>query len=242
MTQMGSNLYYSCEMSKNLQSSILETADTYKKLLKLGERLNSLETVESAESFSSTVAQKILPLNEEKKSRAPKRASSISHNPHSSRIDEELLNKKRTMRWKVVLPAEYDPNDTERTLKCKKMVPGLKEVLPEKGIYVNCAKLMHAKRVSGDCKTLESLVLEEVFSKIALTVCSTWHETKSPNKCWIERPPLYLAAWDILFNYVLRFGSQQDWKIDTEEIIKAMDNKIYEIRIQTDILTERCML
>ncbi|CAG9792504.1 unnamed protein product [Diatraea saccharalis] len=242
MTQVGSNLYYTCEMYKNLQSSILETADTYKKLLNLAERFNALETVKGAASFSSTVAPKLLSLKEEKKSRAPKRASSINHNPHSSRIDEELLNKKRTMQWKVVLPAEYDPNDTEWTLKCKKIVPGLKELLPEKGIYVNCAKLMHAERVSGDCKTLASLVLEEVFSKIALTVCSTWYENNFPNECWIERPPLDLAAWYILFNYVLRFGRQHGWKIDTEEIIKAMDNKIYEIRIKNDILTEPCML
>ncbi|KAJ2948312.1 hypothetical protein O0L34_g7548 [Tuta absoluta] len=47
LPQIRSNMYNSCKMYKNLKRSIYESADTYKKLMEVAERLNALRASES---------------------------------------------------------------------------------------------------------------------------------------------------------------------------------------------------
>ncbi|AEE09584.1 conserved hypothetical protein [Cotesia vestalis bracovirus] len=139
----------------------------------------------------------------------------------------------REQRGTFSLPAEYDPNDTKWTLKYRENKPGLVELIPRTGVYVKRKELKRCIRESNDCRTLARLLLTEIFSHSALSVCSwTGGKAKAFNSVNIDvRPGLDENARMVLLTFVEQYGKKNGWSMaNTSAVMSTIRTKINDIR------------
>ncbi|CAG9786677.1 unnamed protein product [Diatraea saccharalis] len=147
------------------------------------------------------------------------------------------MNKIHGQAREFILPPEYDPNDSQWSLKHRKKTKDLVELIPQSGVYVNAIKLKHCLRMSKDSKTLARMLLVEVFSESALSVCSL--TGKKANVFDLEgtsiRPGLDEHARTVLLNYVEQYAFENNWvKLDIHTISNSLRNKMQEMRAKKD--------
>ncbi|CAG9790044.1 unnamed protein product [Diatraea saccharalis] len=149
--------------------------------------------------------------------------------------EKETPKKIRGQIRTFVLPAEYDPKDTRWTLKHRENNPklGLVELLPRTKVYINSIRLSHCKRVAKDSKTLARMLLVEIFSQTALSVCSlTGARANAFEVCGTKvRPGLDEQARMVILNFVEEHARQKNWGVfDTQSVINSIRSKIQEMR------------
>ncbi|CAD6243348.1 GSCOCT00013040001.2-RA-CDS [Cotesia congregata] len=238
-TQMGSTLRYTTDMYNTLRSSILDTAQTYKKLLGAVEEFNSAQKLASNSSSSSNRREEVSQFPEERHMKISARANSS----YTNRYNEEVANnppKKKHNSWRFVLPSEYDPRDTRWTLKYRTNLPGLVELMPQSDVYVSYGDLKYCQQVSKDCKSLALRLLPAVFNSKALSVCLSITERAqaSDNVRSNARPELDDHACSALLNFVLEHGLQRGWNTDLQPILSTLHSKIQEIRFRYGVMVE----
>ncbi|XP_061727443.1 uncharacterized protein LOC133532689 [Cydia pomonella] len=142
-------------------------------------------------------------------------------------------SKNHKRRYTFVLPPEYDPNDSRWTLKHRKNGPGLIELIPQSRIYVNEKRFKKVIESSNDCRALARLLLTEVFSKNALSVCSmTGGQARAFKPLENDvRPGLDKHARLVLLAFIEEYGNKRKWNTaDTMGIISSIRTKIQEMR------------
>ena len=137
-----------------------------------------------------------------------------------------------------VLPPEYDPNDTRWTLMYRENNPELNlvELIPGRNVFINAIKLAHCKQVTKDAKALARMLLVEIFSPTALSVCSfTGARANAFDVSGTNvRPGLDENARMTLLSYVEEHSVSKDWgAFDSQAIINSLRSKIQEIRAKS---------
>ncbi|KAH0547115.1 hypothetical protein KQX54_017153 [Cotesia glomerata] len=219
-TQMSANLAFARDMFDCLRNTILTCAQTHETLLKKVIKLNSIEPFQS---FSSLPNNVISQASQERPARDNDNATIVGNATTSI----------REQRGSFSLPAEYDPNDTKWTLKYREIKPGLVELIPQTGVYVESKELERCIRESSDCRTLACLLLTEVFSQNALSVCSwTGGKAKAFNSVNIDvRPGLDENARMVLLAFVEEHGKKHSWStFNTSAVMSTIRTKIKDIR------------
>ncbi|CAG17486.1 unnamed protein product [Bracoviriform congregatae] len=239
LTQMGSTLRYTTDMYNTLRSSILDTAQTYKKLLGAVEEFNSVQKLASNSSSSSNRTEEVSQLSEERHIEVAASTSSSTQNQHS-RGDANRTPKIKYNSWRLVLPPEYDPRDTRWTLKYRTNLPGLVELTPQSGVYVSYGDLKYCQQVSKDCQSLAKRLLSAVFNRKALSVCfSMTEKAQAPDNVVSNiRPELDDNACTVLLNFVLEHGLQRGWNTDLQPILSTLHCKIQEIRFKYGVVVQ----
>lgn len=153
-------------------------------------------------------------------------------NGNNDNYDEEAT---KTMKkpCSFILPSDYDPNDTRWTLKYQVPGPGIIELIPHSNIYIKVHRLAYCKRVARDCETLARMLLTEIFSISALSVCSlTGARAKAFDLDGSDvRPGLDEHARSVLLIFVEEYGIKNRWRVfDTQSILNSIRSKIQEIR------------
>nr|ACE75433.1 conserved hypothetical protein [Glyptapanteles indiensis] len=221
-TQMGANLSYTSDMFNHLRNSILVCAKTYEKLLEQVDKFNLIESLQTPKSSPNNVTSPVQQMTQGKSA-----GDDIKIGVGSAPAPI------REQRGTFSLPAEYDPNDSKWTLKYREYKPGLVELLPRTGVYVSKKELKRCIQKSTDCRTLTRLLLTEVFSENALSVCSlTGGRAKAFNSVNIDvRPGLDDHARMVLLTFVEEHGNKYGWiTSDTPAVMSSIRTKINEIR------------
>ncbi|XP_045500023.1 uncharacterized protein LOC123697524 [Colias croceus] len=237
-TQMGSVLINTIYMYENLRSSILETAQIYKKLLRAVELFNSIQNSTGNETFRINLRPEVRKSPEEIRTEVTASTSSSSQDRHSKH-DANKPPENKHESWRFGLPPEYDRHDTRWTLKYRRNLPGLVELIPQSGVFISYRVLKYCQHVSKDCKSLARRLLSAVFSIKALSVCSTMTEKAQAPVGTDARPELDNHACEVLLNYVFDYGLQQGWNRDLSSILSSIDETICKIRIYHRIVVER---
>lgn len=212
--QMGANLSYIRDMYNFLRSSIVVCNQTYDAML---ERINKINLAAVSQSELQVTQLTQVTLTRD------------NNDDTSVRNDTKPISDKRGT---FSLPEEYDPNDTSWTRKYQELKPGLVELLPKSGVYVNKKELKRCIRESSDCRSLARSLLTEVFSKNALSVCSlTGGKAKAFKSVNIDvRPGLDKHARIVLVAFVESHGIKRGWAPDTFGVISSIRTKINDIR------------
>lgn len=134
-----------------------------------------------------------------------------------------------------VLPKEYDAKDTRWTLKYREKDPKLllEELIPGSKVYIESIKLGHCKRTAKECKALARMLLVEIFTHNALTVCSLTGARANAfhNNGTYVRPGLDNKARLTMFKFVEEFGKENQWApFDKRAVICSVRSRIQEIR------------
>ncbi|KAG8039431.1 hypothetical protein G9C98_008074 [Cotesia typhae] len=220
LTQMGANLCFTRDMFYGLRNSILVCAQTYETLLEKVDKLNSIEPVQNSAA----------PRNNEISQGTQEIPAEDNDNTTSEDNSKTSI---REQRGRFSLPAEYDPNDTKWTLKYRENKPGLVELISRTGVYVKRKELKRCIRESNDCRTLARLLLTEIFTHSALSVCSwTGSKAKAFNSVNIDvRPGLDENARMVLLTFVEQFGKKRGWSmVNTSAVMSTIRTKINDIR------------
>ncbi|XP_074097875.1 uncharacterized protein LOC141526701 [Cotesia typhae] len=219
-TQMGANLAFARDMFDCLRNSVITCAQTHETLLKKVMKFNSIVPYQ----ISTSSPNNVLSQATQGKSARDNDNATIVGNATTS-----IREKKVTFS----LPAEYDPNDTKWTLKYRENKPGLIELIPQTGVYVKKKELKRCIRESNDCRTLARLLLTEVFSQNALSVCSwTSGKAKAFTSANIDvRPGLDVNARMVLLSFVEEHGKKYGWNTsNTLAVMTTIRTKIKDIR------------
>ncbi|CAD6243351.1 GSCOCT00013041001.2-RA-CDS, partial [Cotesia congregata] len=238
-TQISSTLRYTTDMYSTLRSSILDTAQTYKKLLGAVEQFNSTQNSADNKSFSINSKPEVRKSPKRRHTEVTASTSSITQDQHSN-DDANEPPKKKYNSWRFVLPPEYDPHDTKWTLKYRTNLPGLIELRPQRGVWVSYGDLKYCQQVSKDCKSLARRLLLAVFNRKALSVCLSITERAqaSDNVGSNARPELDDHACTVLLNFVLEHGLQRGWNTDIQPILNTLHSKIQEIRFKYGVVVQ----
>ncbi|XP_047503328.1 uncharacterized protein LOC125048614 isoform X3 [Pieris napi] len=234
--KMGSVLRYTTDMYNTLRSIMLDTAETYKK--SSVEQFNTAGSTASSASSSSNLIHEGPRSPEATHSKVTASASSSNQDQHRNNVANKTPENSKLYRF--VLPPEYDADDTRWTLKYRKNMPGLVELMPQSGVYVSSGYLNYCQQVSKDCKSLASRLLTEVFNRNALSICSSMNEKAQPYNN-IEsniRPDLDDHACSVLLNLVLEHGLQRGWNTDLEPILRILHSKMLEFRCRYGVMYE----
>ncbi|XP_044597518.1 uncharacterized protein LOC123274088 [Cotesia glomerata] len=239
-TEMGSTLRYTTDMYNTLRSSILDTAETYKKLLGAVEQFNTAGNAASKAFPSSNLRPEGPRSPEARHTKVTVSASSSNQDQHRNDVANKTPKKKNNKLYQFVLPPEYDAYDTRWTLKYRTNLPGLVELMPQSGVYVSSGDLNYCRQVSKDCKSLARRLLPEVFNRNALSICSSMSEKAqaSNNVDSTIRPDLDDHACSVLLNFVLEHGLQHGWNIDLQPILRTLHSKMQEIRFKYGVMVE----
>lgn len=140
------------------------------------------------------------------------------------------LNKIRDKAHKFTLPPEYDPNDSRWTLKHREKKSGLVELLPQSQVYIDAIQLSNCNIMSQDSKILARMLLLEIFTKNALSVCSLTGKKANAFEGPI-RPGLDEHARTVLLNYVKKYAAEKNWAdFDRQLVVNSIRNKMQEMR------------
>lgn len=207
-------------MLKSLCLGCLQHCKTLRKLIEL-----------SGDDNSNDENINVMAVND----KIPGSQNNSDHDGHDNEENEDDVpsDKIRGQARKFTLPPEYDPGDSKWTLKHKEKNQGLVELTPGSHIYVNAVQLSNCKRISKDSKTLARMLLVEVFSENALSVCSlTGKRAYAYDLMGLRvRPGLDEHARNILLSYVEDYALKQKWvTFDKHTILTCLRNKIQEIR------------
>lgn len=219
-TQMGANLAFARDMFDCLQNFITTCTQTHETLLKKIMEFNSIEPYQISTSSPNNVL-----------SQATQGTSAIDND--NATIVGNATTSIREKKGTFFLPAEYDPNDTKWTLKYRENKPGLVELIPQTDVYVKRKTLKRCIRESSDCRTLARMLLTEVFSQNALSVCSwTGGKAKAFNFVNIDvRPGLDENARMVLLSFVEEHGKKRGWNTsNTLAVMNTIRTKIKDMR------------
>ncbi|CAD6243601.1 GSCOCT00013085001.2-RA-CDS [Cotesia congregata] len=219
-TQMGANLSLTRNMFDGLRNSYLVCAQTYKALLGKVDKLNSIEPLQNSASPPNNVISQVT------------KEILAGDNDNTTGVDNATTSI-HELRSTFSLPPEYDPNDTKWTLKYRENKRGLVELIPRTGVYVKRKELKRCIRESNDCRTLARLLLTEVFSQNALSVCTwTGGKAKAFNSVNIDiRPGLDENARMVLLTFVEQHGKKCGWSMaNTSAVMSTIRTKINDIR------------
>ena len=238
--QMGSTLRHTTDMYNNLRSLILDTAQTYKKLLGAVEQFNTAGNAATIASPSSNLRPESPRSSEAKHTKITASASSSNQDQHSNDGANIMPEKKHNKLYRFVLPPEYDAYDTRWTLKYQTNLPGLVELMPQSGVYISSGDLLYCQQVSKDCNSLAALLLPQVFSRNALSVCSSMSEkAQAANNVGSSiRPDLDDHACSVLINFVLEHGLKRGWNTDLQPILRTLHCQMEEIRFKYGVMVE----
>nr|QZB49157.1 BEN [Cotesia vestalis bracovirus] len=134
-----------------------------------------------------------------------------------------------------VLPPEYDPHDTRWTLKYRENDPKLNlvELVPGSSVFINSLKLAHCKLAAKESKELARMLLVEVFSQSALSVCSLTgvranaFDISGTN----VRPGLDEKARITILSFVKEHALEKNWgPFDSQSVINTLRSKIQDLR------------
>ncbi|AEE09484.1 conserved hypothetical protein [Cotesia vestalis bracovirus] len=239
-TQMGSTLRHTTDMYNTLRSSILETAETYKKLLGAVEQFNTAGHAATIASPSSKLRPESPRSPEARHTKVTASASSSNQDQHTNDGADKTPENKHNKLYRFVLPPEYDAYDTRWTLKYQTNLPGLVELMPQSGVYVSKGDLLYCQQVSKDCKSLAQRLLPQVFSRNALSICLSMSEkAQAANNVGSSiRPDLDDHACSVLLNFVIEHGLQRGWNTDLEPILSILHSKMEEIRSKHGVMVE----
>ena len=238
--QMGSTLRHTTDMYNTLRSSIHDTAQTYKKLLGAVEQFNTAENAATIASPSSNLRPESPRSSEAKHTKITTSASSSNQDQHSNDGANITPEKKHNKLYRFVLPPEYDAYNTRWTLKYQTNLPGLVELMPQSGVYISSGDLLYCQQVSKDCNSLAALLLPQVFSRNALSVCSSMSEkAQAANNVGSSiRPDLDDHACSVLINFVLEHGLKRGWNTDLQPILRTLHCQMEEIRFKYGVMVE----
>ncbi|XP_013136511.1 PREDICTED: uncharacterized protein LOC106101737 [Papilio polytes] len=144
-----------------------------------------------------------------------------------------VIQSKSCSKCSFVLPQEYNPNDSRWTLRYPAIVPGVVELIAGSNIYVNERSLNSCKRVANTYRTLGRLLLVEIFSQNALSVCTLIGRKKNTlNTCELDvRPGLDGEGIRILLKYLEIHGFINGWEpFDLKSVETSLRNRLLEIR------------
>ncbi|XP_072931949.1 uncharacterized protein [Epargyreus clarus] len=143
----------------------------------------------------------------------------------------EPPTKKRGSKITFLLPQEYDQHDSRWTLKYQKIEPGVVELMPSREIYINNLKFNDCKRAANNYEAFGQMLLSEIFSRNALSVCSL-KDTKNNYVRGLDiRPGLDKTAISTLTTYVMHYGHTQGWgPFDMNSFENSLRRKILEVR------------
>nr|ACE75431.1 conserved hypothetical protein [Glyptapanteles indiensis] len=149
--------------------------------------------------------------------------------------DKKVLKTTRGNIRTFVLPPEYDPDDTRWTLKYRENDPELNlvELIPQSNVFINSIKLAHCKRSSKDSKALARMLLVEIFSQVALSVCSlTGARANAFDISGTNvRPGLDEPARMAILSFVEEYAREKKWgAYDSQSILNTLRSKIQEVR------------
>lgn len=134
-----------------------------------------------------------------------------------------------------VLPPEYDPHDTRWTLKYRENDPKLNlvELVPGSNVFINSLKLAHCKLTAKESKALARMLLVEIFSLSALSVCSLTgvranaFDINGTN----VRPGLDEKARITILSFVKEHALDRNWgPFDSQGVINSLRSKIQDLR------------
>ncbi|CAG4935646.1 unnamed protein product [Colias eurytheme] len=237
-TQMYSTVEHTTDMYNTLRLFIHDTAKMYKKVLGAVEEFN---TAGNAFPSSNPILDvEHLVLAEERRTTLSASASFSNQDQHSNDVANKTPEKNHMKLFRFVLPPEYDAYDSRWTLKYPTYLPGLVELVPESHVYVNYDELKYCQQVSKDCPSLARRLLTEVFTRNALSVCSSMSETaKASNSVGSNiRPDLDDHACSVLLNFVIEHGLQRGWNTSLKPIMDMLHSKTQEIRFHFGIMVE----
>ncbi|ABK63364.1 hypothetical protein [Cotesia plutellae polydnavirus] len=239
-TQMGSTLRHTTDMYNTLRSLILDTAETYKKLLGAVEQFNTAGNAATIASPSSKLRPESPRSPEARHTKVTASASSSNQDQHTNDGADKTPENKHNKLYRFVLPPEYDAYDTRWTLKYQTNLPGLVELMPQSGVYVSKGDLLYCQQVSKDCKSLAQRLLPQVFSRNALSICLSMSEkAQAANNVGSSiRPDLDDHACSVLLNFVIEHGLQRGWNTDLEPILSILHSKMEEIRSKHGVMVE----
>ncbi|XP_023945285.2 uncharacterized protein LOC112051055 [Bicyclus anynana] len=220
------NLSQLLAMENNLRNSMNQITEMYEKALE-SEASNA-----SDDSFNIKLPASNIVLSETSQISEEKQAEAISN---SLCIKEDIYEAPRehyNLRYAIVMPLEYDPNNSKWTLNHPEFQPGLEELLPRTGIYVDSIQLAYCKQSSNDCNTLAEMLLPVVFSLGALSVCtliSGMANTSATTRKYY-RPALDKKALFTLQDFVENFGRERGWTFDVISVCTSLQDKVLEMR------------
>ncbi|XP_059062748.1 uncharacterized protein LOC131855487 [Achroia grisella] len=229
---MGSTISNTCDIFNDIHTSMPKSREMYQKLLDYFNKFNIIEnSVNDITETNTTPDQNITIESQNKVDKIKKSNNNVGNKV--TKINEPKKKYAR-QRHSFILPPEYDPKDTKWTLKYRKRVTGVVELVPNSGIYVNALGLANCKQKSEDCKTLARMLLSEVYSRNALSVCSITgkkpnaYENRNDN----VRPGLNEYAKMALLTYVEDYGRRKNWPLfDEHTILSTIRSRIQKIRM-----------
>ncbi|XP_050682746.1 uncharacterized protein LOC126978076 [Leptidea sinapis] len=149
--------------------------------------------------------------------------------------DNEVRKTTRGHIRTFILPPEYDPHDTRWTLKYRENDPELNlvELVPGSSVFINSLKLAHCKLTAKNSKELARMLLVEIFSMTALSVCSLTgvranaFDISGTN----VRPGLDEKARMTILTFVEKHAVEKKWgPFDSQSVINSLRSKIQDIR------------
>ncbi|XP_047037978.1 uncharacterized protein LOC124643148 [Helicoverpa zea] len=104
--------------------------------------------------------------------------------------------------------------DSRWTLKHKKRAPGLKELIPESGVYINARSFENIETSAKNASDLIRKLMPEIFSEKALNVCSL--------KGKFNRPGLDCNAVRTILTFVDEYGAEKKWDKYGRDVCSVM--------------------
>ncbi|XP_057321120.1 uncharacterized protein LOC130664936 [Microplitis mediator] len=217
----------------NLRRVIVNNAEALRDVKQLIADSRSSNSDNPTTSLSTNTTVEIEKISEKNQSKQQQQQEEYEN--HLDVNMNEVPKKRRSQKRKFVLPRDYDKNDSRWTLKHRRLVPGVVELMPHTNVYINFVALSNCKRLAKDCKSLARMLLVEIFTKSALSVCSL---TGSRARAYdivgaTVRPGLDENARTVLLSYVEEYGRAKDWiTVDTSSIQNSLRNKMQEFRFK----------
>ncbi|KAJ0176976.1 hypothetical protein K1T71_006985 [Dendrolimus kikuchii] len=133
------------------------------------------------------------------------------------------LNNKQNSNRSLDFPPEYDSNDTRWTLKHRKFVVGIVELVPRSSVYISVTEYARCIRKANNCTSLAQMLLTSIFSDRALRVCSLFGENTGTK--------LDEHTKEVILKFVAVYGIENDWPTySSHTMTDILNNKIQDIR------------
>uniref|UniRef100_A0A2A4K9J5 BEN domain-containing protein n=1 Tax=Heliothis virescens TaxID=7102 RepID=A0A2A4K9J5_HELVI len=161
----------------------------------------------------------------------------IKEHERSAKVSKQKSRdcKKRRKNISETEPQLLDTSrcNTKWTLKHPEPGPGLVELVPHTGVYVNEEVLIESRETFQDATKFARALLEDIFTQEALHVCSfTGSFPKRGKKCNLQgRPGLDVNARETLISYAKEYGTEKNMRYaDVVSITNSIKNKLQKYR------------
>nr|CCQ19222.1 BEN domain protein [Cotesia sesamiae Kitale bracovirus] len=260
--KMKINFAETCQIARDLHESLVESQKVIERIANASENLRAMKNGKVAVVTSKEVTAEVQQIAEEnqaerKEEKKPNdsmeegKKEDIDMDFKSSENDDDcggdvkdvedqdrdkkIPNKIRSQIRSFVLPPEYDPHDTRWTLKYRENDPKLNlvELVPGSSVFINSLRLAHCKLSAKESKELARMLLVEVFSQSALSVCSLTgvranaFDVSGTN----VRPGLDEKARITILAFVKEHALEKNWgPFDSQSVVNTLRSKIQDLR------------